>query len=94
MPRTLAAAPGPQPAGRLLTRAGIAVFLDALAETGMVCEAARQASVPRASLYRRRAADAAFAAAWAAALEAGLGRLRDEAVQRARRHRGDRLAWR
>ena len=71
-------------AGRRLTARGIAVFLAALAETGMVCDAAAQAGVPRASLYRKKAADADFAAAWAAALEAGLDRLRDEAVRRAR----------
>jgi len=50
----------------------------------MVCEAAARAGVPRASIYRRRTVDPDFAAAWAAALEAGLDRLRDEAVRRAR----------
>jgi hypothetical protein len=69
--------------GNRLTAAGIAAFLDALAETGMVVEAARRAGVPRASLYRRKAADSRFAARWAAALEAGLDQLRDEAVRRA-----------
>ena len=77
MPRT--ASPGNR-----LTAAGIAAFLDALTETGMVVEAARRTGVPRASLYRKKAADAAFAARWAAALEAGLDGLRDEAVRRAR----------
>jgi hypothetical protein len=72
------------PAGRRLTARGIAGFLEALAETGMVVEAAARAGVPRASLYRKKAADADFAAAWAAALETGLDGLRDEAVRRAR----------
>ena len=82
MPRTSRMAA--RAAGRRLTARGIAVFLAALAETGMVCDAAAQAGVPRASLYRKKAADADFAAAWAVALEAGLDRLRDEAVRRAR----------
>jgi hypothetical protein len=77
MPRSTAA-------GCRLTARGVAAFLEALAETGMVVEAARRAGVPRASLYRRKAADADFAAAWAAALETGLDGLRDEAVRRAR----------
>jgi hypothetical protein len=79
MPRTSA-----NPAGRRLTARGAAAFLEALAETGMVGEAAARAGVPRASLYRRKAADPDFAAAWASALEAGLDGLRDEAVRRAR----------
>ncbi|CAN0486040.1 unnamed protein product [Discosporangium mesarthrocarpum] len=49
----------------------------------MVAEAARQAGVPRATLYRKKAGDSRFAARWAAALEAGLDQLRDEAVRRA-----------
>ena len=88
MPRS----PSTEAAGNRLTRAGIAAFLDALAETGMVCEAAARAGAPRASLYRRRAADPAFAAAWAAALEAGLDRLRDEAVRRAL-HGDEQTVW-
>ena len=72
------------PAGRRLTARGVAAFLAALAETGMVGEAAARAGVPRASLYRKKAADPDFAAAWATALEAGLDGLRDEAVRRAR----------
>ena len=72
-----------RPAAARLTRKGMTVFLDALAETGMVRAAAARAGIPRGALYRRRSADAAFAAAWADALDASLDGLRDEAVRRA-----------
>lgn len=79
----LVAAAAPPAGGNRLSRAGMDAFLVALAETGMVREAVRRSGVPRASLYRKRARDARFAAAWAAALDAGLDQLRDEAVRRA-----------
>jgi hypothetical protein len=47
------------------------LFLETLAETCNASEAARVADVCRASAYRRRSADAAFARAWDEALDVG-----------------------
>jgi hypothetical protein len=74
----VAPATGDQP-----TEDGVAAFLAALAETGMVKEAITRTGVPRATLYRRRSSDAAFATQWAEALALGLDQLRDEGVRRA-----------
>jgi hypothetical protein len=72
----------PGPASRL-GETGVARFLDALAETASVAEASRRAGVARGALYRRRAADGDFAAAWTQALRIGIDALYDEAVRRA-----------
>ncbi|MEK9661667.1 MAG: hypothetical protein VW644_08035 [Alphaproteobacteria bacterium] len=68
---------------RRFTEIGAKRFLDELAETGSVCEAARRARMPRASLYRRRADDPAFARSWDEALEMAYDLLHDEAMRRA-----------
>lgn len=60
-------------------------FVEALADTGSVTEAARAVQMSITSCYRlRRAPDgAAFAAAWDAALQQASGRLMDVAFERA-----------
>jgi len=65
------------------TEIGAKRFLDELGECGSVCEAARRARMPRASLYRRRADDPEFAKAWDQALEMAYDLLHDEAMRRA-----------
>jgi len=65
------------------TDIGAKRFLDELGECGSVCEAARRARMPRASLYRRRADDPEFAKAWDQALEMAYDLLHDEAMRRA-----------
>lgn len=82
-PAEVPAAPAADPALDRFTPAARAAFLAALAETGTVREAIRCSGLARATVYRRRARDARFAAAWAEALAIGLDQLRDEAVQRA-----------
>jgi hypothetical protein len=59
------------------------VFLDALAETGMVKTAYERAKISHASIYDWREADPQFAADWDEALERGIDRLEDEAMRRA-----------
>ncbi|WP_374764277.1 helix-turn-helix domain-containing protein [Yunchengibacter salinarum] len=58
-------------------------FLDALANGLSVSGAARMAGVSRQALYRLRARDDAFRAAWADGLASGADRIEDEAVRRA-----------
>ncbi len=66
-----------------LTEIGARRFLDELAEIGSVVEAAHRSRTPRASLYRRRARDPDFAAAWNEALQLAVDRLQDETMMRA-----------
>jgi len=58
-------------------------FLRCLADSGSVARAADLAGVQRSSLYLRRRADPAFARRWDEALQQGLDRLQDHAVDRA-----------
>lgn len=58
-------------------------FLEALAHSGNVTEACGQSGLSRATAYRLRRADEAFAAAWSEARETGTDALEDEAVRRA-----------
>lgn len=60
-----------------------AAFLAALEETANVTESCRVAKVPRRTVYDWRDADAAFRAAWDAALELGVDALEDEVTRRA-----------
>ncbi|MEC3911649.1 hypothetical protein U5A82_14585 [Sphingobium sp. CR2-8] len=53
------------------TKAKEKLFLETLAETCNASEAARAADMCRASAYRRRSANAAFAQAWDEALDVG-----------------------
>ena len=98
----------PRPLSRA-RRLADAAFLRALRRTGNVREAARLTGTNRATLFRRRAADPAFAADWAAALtlaaadlagrEAGRGAGRGQSAAPGRepeivRRHGDRLQLR
>ncbi len=58
-------------------------FLHFLGQSGSVTYAAARAGIERRTLYRRRAADEAFAARWDEALQLGIDRLQDNAMQRA-----------
>jgi len=58
-------------------------FLEALAMTGNVAEAARQAELSYVACYRQRWRDAEFAALWDEAVKIGTGHLEDEAFRRA-----------
>jgi hypothetical protein len=60
-----------------------AVFLDALAATGNVSHAAREARMSRSRAYQLKAADPDFAAEWSDALEAATDALDAEARRRA-----------
>lgn len=51
------------------------IFFATLAQTCNASEAAREAKVCRASAYRRKATDPAFAQAWDAALDEGYGEI-------------------
>lgn len=58
-------------------------FLTILAESGIVTTACEAAGVDRSTVYLRRDADPAFAAAWEQALEDAADRLEAEARRRA-----------
>lgn len=58
-------------------------FLRLLADTGSVARAAERAGVQRSTLYLLRKADPALARRWDEALQVGLDRLQDHAVDRA-----------
>lgn len=86
-------APMPAPAvstcrsgGRLRTpnwRGKQAAFLTALAEGLTISGAAKQAGIPRGTVYHWRDADPDFAHAWNEAEDAGADLLEDEALRRA-----------
>jgi hypothetical protein len=59
-------------------------FLDALAETCNVSLSCQRAGIGRTVAYDYRKQNKRFAAAWARALEIGVGSLEDEAIRRAR----------
>ncbi len=58
-------------------------FLRFLSLSGSVTYAAFKAGIERRTLYRRKANDEAFAAEWDEALQLGIDRLQDHAMQRA-----------
>jgi hypothetical protein len=58
-------------------------FFRLLAESGSVARAAERAGVQRSTLYLLRKADPALARRWNEALQIGLDRLQDHAVDRA-----------
>ncbi|TAJ39003.1 MAG: terminase [Reyranella sp.] len=76
--RRRASAPPPD-----LTPRKLESFLLHLARTGSVTFAAARAGLPRRPLYKRRAADEAFAERWEEALQLGVERLQDDAMRRA-----------
>jgi hypothetical protein len=69
------------------------IFLDTLARTGVVADACRAARMSRDGAYefRRRAAGAAFAIAWDAALLISRGAIADDVMSRARHGVIDRV---
>ena len=69
-------------------------FLAILAEGGSVKLAAEKAKIGRRTAYEWREKDAAFAAAWDEAVEAGTDALEDEAVRRACAARTSRFSTR
>ena len=73
----------PAPTPREADAAPLKTFLDQLGRTGSVTLAATRARLDRRALYRRRASDEAFAAQWDEALNLGINRLQDDALQRA-----------
>lgn len=76
--------PGRRGRGReAIAPARLDAFFSGLADTGSVARAADLAGVQRSSLYQRRRADPAFARRWEEALQIGLDRLQDHAVDRA-----------
>ncbi|MEI7876062.1 MAG: hypothetical protein WCK95_28360 [Alphaproteobacteria bacterium] len=78
-------APVPEPEGpqRGLDEASLKNFLHYLAFSGSVTYASGRAGIERRTLYRRKADDEAFAAQWEEALQLGIDRLQDNAMQRA-----------
>jgi len=66
-----------------LTKARQNLFLEALAESGIVNVAVTRAGTSRTRVYELRKVDAAFAAAWDAAEETAADRLEEEALRRA-----------
>lgn len=64
-----------KPSGREVPQERIDDFLARLAECCNMSRAARQAGVSTSMIYRLRARDAAFAAAWQEAIEVGYQRL-------------------
>ena len=75
-------------------RAKRAAFLDALARIGIVGAACQAADVTRTTVYRWRAADPAFRAAWDAALDDAADVLEREAVRRATLGVREPVYWR
>ena len=73
------------PRSNSITPARQVRFVMALAATGIVTQAAREVGVSLEALYRLRAMPGAqgFAAAWEAALDRGMARLEDCALERA-----------
>ena len=59
-------------------------FLDVLAQSANITEAARAAKIARRAVYRARDADEGFRQAWDDALEEAVDALEGEAFQRAR----------
>ncbi len=78
-----ASAPRSKPASPPITLQKINTFLHHLGRTGSVTLAAARAGLPRRALYKRRAADEAFAGHWDEALQLGIDRLQDDAMRRA-----------
>jgi hypothetical protein len=81
--RTLTRARGKPPNPTKRTPERVAAFLEALAATGRVTQAAIAAKVGRTAVYAWRKADPKFAAAWDEAEELGVAMLEDEATRRA-----------
>jgi hypothetical protein len=66
-----------------LPKARVDAFFHPLGRTGSVTVAANRAQLRRSALYKRRQNDDAFAERWARALDLGVERLQDNAMNRA-----------
>ncbi|MDP2329908.1 MAG: hypothetical protein Q8M19_04335 [Reyranella sp.] len=66
-----------------IASARLDAFLQHLTETGDVSVAAERVGLHRSTLYKHKSAKPAFARRWTEALEMGLDRLQDHAVNRA-----------
>ena len=78
--------PAPQPEAppqRGPSGTTLKTFLHYLGRSGSVTYAASRAGLERRTLYRRKARDEQFAAQWDEALNLGIDRLQDDAMQRA-----------
>ena len=82
-----------EPPQRGLSELVLKNFLRFLSLSGSVTYASARAGIERRTLYRRKAADEAFAAQWDEALQLGIDRLQDNAMQRAL-HGTERTVWR
>ncbi|MCF8534386.1 MAG: hypothetical protein K9G48_15370 [Reyranella sp.] len=82
-PRKPASEPATEPPQRGPSELVLKNFLRFLGLSGSVTFAASKAGIERRTLYRRKAADEAFAAEWDEALQLGIDRLQDSAMQRA-----------
>ena len=75
--------PAPEPPRRGPSATSLKSFLHFLGRSGSVTFAAQQSKLDRRTVYRLRANDAQFAARWDEALNLGIDRLQDDAMQRA-----------
>ena len=73
----------PRPAPRRRRPDWAPLFIEALGKTGVVLYAAQAAGIVRATAYKRRQRDEAFATAWLHAEQDGYDRLHAEARRRA-----------
>jgi len=73
---------GPRPVANALQEK-LNTFIEFLARTGSVSQAAEAADLGRTQLYERRRTHKRFAEAWTRALSLGVDRLHDNAMQRA-----------
>lgn len=73
----------PEPPQRGPSSTSLKTFLHFLGRSGSVTFAATRAGLERRTLYRRRANDEQFATHWDEALNLGIDRLQDDAMQRA-----------
>lgn len=71
-----------------LSKARVNAFFHHLGRTGSVTVAANRAQLRRSTLYERRQDDEEFAERWARALDLGVERLQDNAMNRAGRAGG------
>ncbi len=81
--RNPASDPRPEPPQRGPSETSLKSFLHFLGRSGSVTFAALQSKLDRRTVYRLKANDEAFAAQWDEALNLGIDRLQDDAMQRA-----------
>jgi hypothetical protein len=82
-PRAAARNNAPQRRTPHLLRGKLDIFIEVLARTGSVSQAAEAAGLGRTQVYERRRTHKRFATAWSRALSLGVDSLHDKAMQRA-----------